>query len=325
MSPVVATLALTLTLAAQPAGAPQAAYLDELARRAFARGRYAEALALFSEVQTVAPSGRNTYNMAAAADLAAKPALAHALWTRYLAAAPDDAEARRAHARGRLEDLERRVARLEVRTEPPGAAVFVDRRDLGRHGHAPLSIALPPGRHDVWAELPGYHPARAVADVPPRGVTQVDLHLARRTGHLRVEVRPATEATLLGLEDGDAGWRPMRAGHTATVAAGRWRIRAEAPGHAPAELEVRVPAGGLEARTVVLPPRPPPSGWLLISAGALEAELRVDGEPYGRVPARLQLAAGAHAVRVERAGAVLWSGAIRIEADRAEVVWVPPE
>lgn len=57
------------------------------------------------------------------------------------------------------------------------------------------------------------------------------------------------------------------------------RIRASAPGHAPKEVEIAVPVGGSEARTLVLEPRPPPSGWLLISAGAVEAELRVDGEP----------------------------------------------
>ena len=51
-------------------------------------------------------------------------------------------------------------AALGVVSEPPGATVFIDRRDLGPRGNAPTALGLKPGQYVVLAELPGYYPAR---------------------------------------------------------------------------------------------------------------------------------------------------------------------
>jgi tetratricopeptide (TPR) repeat protein len=48
------------------------------------------------------------------------------------------------------------VALLKVETEPPGATIYLNRKDLGDRGTAPQTIALPPGSYTVIAELKGY-------------------------------------------------------------------------------------------------------------------------------------------------------------------------
>src|ERR1041384_4522376 len=57
-----------------------------------------------------------------------------------------------------------RVAVIAVETTPPGATVFLDRRDLGSVGTSPSQLGLRAGTYTVIAELPGYEPA-TLADV----------------------------------------------------------------------------------------------------------------------------------------------------------------
>ena len=47
------------------------------------------------------------------------------------------------------------VAVLRVRTEPPGATLYIDRKDLGARGSSPSVLAFAPGKYQVLAELPG--------------------------------------------------------------------------------------------------------------------------------------------------------------------------
>ena len=53
----------------------------------------------------------------------------------------------------RIEDALKRVAPqvavLKVTTDPPGAAVYLDRRDLGARGNTPANLGLSAGRHKV--------------------------------------------------------------------------------------------------------------------------------------------------------------------------------
>ena len=53
-----------------------------------------------------------------------------------------------------------KVARVKVETEPPGAAVYVERTDLGSRGRTPLTLALPPGNHELLLSLDGYRATR---------------------------------------------------------------------------------------------------------------------------------------------------------------------
>src|SRR6267143_2436942 len=44
-----------------------------------------------------------------------------------------------------LERLQTSLALLRVFTDPPGATVYVDRKDLGARGQTPVTLPLPPG------------------------------------------------------------------------------------------------------------------------------------------------------------------------------------
>jgi tetratricopeptide (TPR) repeat protein len=67
-------------------------------------------------------------------------------------------EADRSDANRRRDALRAEVAVLEVRTEPEGAMVWVDRKDLAPRGQTPIELALPPGSHRVFVEKEGHVP-----------------------------------------------------------------------------------------------------------------------------------------------------------------------
>lgn len=99
-------------------------------------------------------------------------------WRHYAAyvAAETDAEAR-AEAQQALARLDAKVARVAVETVPPGATVYVGRRDLGTRGTTPLVLALPPGPQVLLLELDG-RTTEATATLVAGRLAEVDADLA---------------------------------------------------------------------------------------------------------------------------------------------------
>ena len=62
----------------------------------------------------------------------------------------------RRDASRRRDALRSEVAVLQVTTEPEGARLWVDRKDLAPRGETPIEIALPPGEHRTFIEKDGY-------------------------------------------------------------------------------------------------------------------------------------------------------------------------
>ena len=48
------------------------------------------------------------------------------------------------------------MAVLQVTTDPEGASLWVDRKDLAPRGRTPIELALPPGEHRTFIERDGY-------------------------------------------------------------------------------------------------------------------------------------------------------------------------
>jgi hypothetical protein len=66
------------------------------------------------------------------------------------------AAADREEATRRRDELRSEVAVLQIATEPEGALLWVDRKDLAPRGETPIELALPPGEHKTFIEKDGY-------------------------------------------------------------------------------------------------------------------------------------------------------------------------
>lgn len=80
-----------------------------------------------------------------------------------------------------------RVARVKVETTPPGASVYVGRTDLGSRGRTPLTLALPPGDHELLLALDGYRPTRTTVLLVTGALAETEVTLGDGAGPEAVE------------------------------------------------------------------------------------------------------------------------------------------
>ena len=78
----------------------------------------------------------------------------------------------REDATRRRDALRSEVAVLQVTTEPGGALLWIDRKDLAPRGETPIELALPAGEHRTFVEKAGYNSVEGTQTVV-RGETVV--------------------------------------------------------------------------------------------------------------------------------------------------------
>ncbi len=80
-----------------------------------------------------------------------------------------------------------RVAVISVDTTPPGATVFIDRRDLGSVGTTPAQLGLKAGTYTIIIELEGYEPQSLEKTAVAVGETKaLKVDLVRITGKVEI-------------------------------------------------------------------------------------------------------------------------------------------
>ena len=317
-----AALSLATWIVLGPAHADDAAearFHAAAARRAYAARRFEEALDHFLLAHEAAPSASTLYNAALAADLSGSAGLAYEFFDEFLAL-PGQSAALRQDAEQRRQRLSSRLALVRIESEPAGAAIVVDRPELGDFGVTPRTLALPAGTHQVTLSLPGWRAALASVQARVGQLDSVRAVLAPVVGTLRLEAVPH-EGHVVVRRDGRAVAEGA-ATDVLTVPAGPCLVRLDAPGHEPAEAWVEVRAD--EEATVQLEaaPLPPPVGRLLVEATP-PADVRVDGALRGRTPLVLgREPVGRHRVELLREGAVRWAASVEIRRGRSAFVTV---
>lgn len=318
-----ATLWLMATLLAfAPARSParaddaaEARFFDALGRRAYERRRWDEALSAFLAAERAAPSARTLYNVALAAQLAHRDALAFSSFEGYLAHADADDPQRRESARTRRDALARTLALARVTSDPPGAEIWVDRRELGSFGRAPRTLVLEPGAHTIELTQPDHEPVHLeVVAVRARQLTIAGT-LSPVLGGLRIDVSPPTANVRLTRHGEERG---VPAGQEVVVPVGAWTLHAAADGHVERSIDLNVTRDHVERRTISLVRIPTPTARLLISTGAVHARLSVDGVVRAETPARLDdLRVGTRRLRLVADGFVAWERSLDLTSLRA--------
>lgn len=216
-------------------------------------------------------------------------------------------------ARKRIEDAVARitplVAVLAVETDPPGATIYLDRKDLGPRGDAPRKLGLAAGKHKVFVELPGYEPAETKdpVDLKIGAETKVSLKLVPVLGQIVVEGEPGATARLDAEDSPTACSVPC----TLTVAPGRHVLFVSKVGYLPTDYPVDVP---LRGTTKVRARLAQQTGALVVNADARDALITVDDQPVGFTPAVLNVPTGPHEVKVSQSGFRTFAQKVEIKA-----------
>ena len=209
-----------------------------LGAEAYQRGDYRSALEHFLVSNRLVPNRNVIYNIARCFEELKQFPEAYRYYTLALKAETDkEAQARILRS---LASIKQHVAVLEVESDPPGATVYIERRDLGPRGNAPTSLGLKPAAYAVLAELPGYYPARV--DVPALAAGQsqrVALKLEPILGTVSV---PASLAGASVRVDDPQAAPSCQAPCELQLSEGRHTLYFERAGHQPSQLQVDVRA-----------------------------------------------------------------------------------
>lgn len=288
---------LSSTLAIADDVADEADHLFTLGAEKYQDKDYKEALQYFLASNRLVRNRNVMFNIARTYEHLRQFPDAYRYYQRALEGEQDKgAQARIREAMARIAQS---VALLRVETDPPGALIYLNRKDLGDRGTSPQTMALPPGQYTVIAELKGYEDATSQkVDVRVGAEKAVTLSLTRVTGTLRIVATADSQGAQLRLDADDAPVlceipcdAPAPPGqHVMILTKAGFRVTRQ-------NVQVRA-----NAVTEVKPEIEPETGSLVVNADERDATIEIDGQTKGFTPSVLTVPVGKHVVRVTLRG-----------------------
>ena len=289
---IVAAL-LVSSLARADGTADEADLHFRMGRADFRRGDYEGALAHFLQSNRLAPNRNVVFNIGSAYEQQKRWADAHRYYVEALAGERD---ARAIDAvRASLARVAPNVALLDVVTDPPGATIYINRKDLGSQGKSPRPLAVRPGSYRVIAELEGYEPRTSEPVAATLGATQkITLTLPRIVGTVHVDVEGGRAAEVR--VDDEKAKPACTAPCDVPLPPGPHALFFRAEGF---EIEPRSITVAARQKITVVAALRPRTGSLVVQADERGALVTVDGKPAGFTPAVIPgVAVGRHKVVV---------------------------
>ena len=296
---IAALCALLGALVPSPARAEGAA--DEadlhfqLGGAAYQRGDFTGALEHFFLSNRLVPNRNVVFNIARTFEQLKRFADAH---HHYVDALAGETDPRAVH------DVEEAIARvapnvavLEVTTSPPGATIYLDRKDLGSRGRSPRPLALPPGSYRVLAELEGHEPARSEVVVAELGkTTRATLTLTCIVGTVRISADGAGARGASVRVDDEHGQPACLAPCELALPPGPHQLYFGREGYQGATRSLTVAARTITPVTATLSPL---TGSVVVSADERGALVTIDGRAVGFTPVVISgVPAGPRKVRI---------------------------
>jgi hypothetical protein len=315
------SLGFASTAAADPAA--QARFHDELARKHYERGNYEGALREFFLEQRVAPNPRIAFNIALCFQELKREADAFLYFQEYLESGDVDPE-RQADAKKAIAELESRTARVLVKSDPPGADIYIDQREHGSYGKTPRLLAVDPGQHKVSVELAGYR--IALGEVATRKGEQAELVLTpvKIVGDVKVDANVKGQAFVRTAAGVIAAQGPTP--FAAQIAPGEYTVSVEAPGYVSFRGLTAVLEGQTATVSAALSLAPEATGDITVTSNITGAVVEIDGQPMGFSPSMLPgVAVGKHKMRVRAPSLLPWEGEVEVGAEERSWVTVTLE
>jgi hypothetical protein len=298
--------------------AARARYHDERARNYYERGDFDEAVQEFLLSEQIASNPRTAFNIALCFERLKRSAEAYSYFTEYSLSSDSD-ESRRTYSRQALEAISKKVARIEISSNPPGARIFVDKKEHGDYGITPRTIAVSSGPHRIWVELPGYHLAEQSVQSSLGQAQSVNLDLSQVVGTASItsSVRGQLVVRNAAGEPVAQGIPPLRQ----TLPPGSYALAFEAPAYTPWRSLLEVRADSTTDVNIEPVRLPLPTADLTVTSNTPGALIRLDNQPAGFSPMVLStVPIGPHRVSIESHGKSPWSGDLLVNPN--ERIWV---
>lgn len=273
----------------------------------YREGRFDLALEHLLMSNRLVPNRNVVFNVARAYEKLNRFEEAFRHFSEYVAHEPDPA--RRRLGEESIERIRGQLALVHITSDPPGASVFIDRKDLGARGRTPVSLALPPGEHAVILELDGHTPGQSTVDAVRGEEKQVAVDLPAILGSVEMAGSPVGATIRKDTEDGPVvGTLPG----TIQLPPGPHVLVLQADGHHTVRQVVTVEADQTINATTDLPLL---TGTLVVNAPERDALVEINGKAAGFTPAVLEVPVGEHDLKVSLRGYRPFEQTIRIEPD----------
>lgn len=294
LAAVVATSLLTVTAARADDVADEADLQFQIGAERYEQKDFKGALEHFLSSNRLVPNKNVLFNIARTYEQLQRAPEAYRYYVLALEGETNPA------SRKRIDDALQRilpsVAILKIETDPPGATVYLDRRDLGPRGAAPRTLGLPEGRRKVIVEKEGYEPAES--DVPALKLGQevtVSLKLKQILGTARFE----GEAGAAVRVDDEAGAVLCTVPCSADLPFGRHTFFFTKEGFQIGDVVADIPPNQVTAVRTRLSAQ---TGAVVVSSDSRDELITVDGSPVGFTPAVLRVPVGRHVIVVSQQG-----------------------
>ncbi|HEY1959129.1 MAG TPA: TonB-dependent receptor [Polyangiaceae bacterium] len=266
----------------------------KLGAAAYQKGDFTSALEHFLASNRLVPNRNVVFNIARTYE---ELHVAPDAYRYYVDAAQGET---RADQKQRIEEALRRVAPsvavLKVTTDPPGAAVYLDRKDLGARGNTPANLGLAAGKHKVIVELSGYEGAEKNDVELVIGREQdISFTLVPILGTVHVEGEAGATVRLDDVSSPIAGTVPCNI----QVKPGRHTLIVEKLGYAEEDLPIDVPPRGTVSARAHLSAE---TGAVVVNTDIRDALITIDDQPSGFTPAVLNVPIGHHRLKVTLSG-----------------------
>ena len=207
-----------------------------------------------------------------------------------------------------IDRLRPQLALVSVESDPPGAEIYVERRDLGSLGQTPKLIAVAEGRASIILEHHGHRPAELVVEAQRGAQRNLNARLERIFGTVAFPGLPPGAS----VRRGSAGGEVLRQGAgELRLPPGRHVLVTTAPGFEPSRLEVEVVGDAVTISPVSL--RPMLTGSIVVRANVEGALVRVDGREAGFTPLVIEkVALGRRLVEAEKEGHLPHRAAVEV-------------
>ncbi len=168
---------------------------------------------------------------------------------------------------------------LVVDTDPPGAAISVNGKEVGL---SPLSLrGVPAGAVTVSARSTGREDAQGTVTILDGEMANASLSLARSMGALTLDVPEDAAVSIRGMAE-----KPLQGAGPQRLPTGRYEVSASCPGLDAASQTIEI------QRNATFQWRPWPKGYLHVQSVPLAATVIIDGTERGITPLIVELDPG---------------------------------
>jgi hypothetical protein len=242
-------------------------------------------------------------------------AIAVALVMLMAAAAPSTA-----HAQTCPQQKKGTKYKVRIDSAPPGATVYLDRKECGPVGVTPWAGSIPKGDYTAILEIEGYQPAtRPLKVIRTRKLQETFVPLVKKQDPPRVDVRADADKNIFGAQVFLDGQLQGQAPVLLTTTAGRHQIEIKREGFDTLTQWIEVKENEKLTLSPTLREVPKPKhGTIVIEADVPDADVLIDGNPHtDKTPTVItNVVEGLHVIEVRKEPALPWKQTVQVQANQ---------